>query len=636
MEDPSRAISQPDQSEGAKGPYGVLVKKLAKQIISEVSVSLADGIKKLELQLEDHRALLRQQTAVTQTLADQVAQVALNGHRHQITPSAGTGECVTTSTTASSLNCRQDIIDVPKSVLEEISKMPSCEHDHHVHVARGHQVIQTIESEEDDRGRRECFSEAVAEPTSSTTAQVGGHKSPQSKLFALEGSRKTEDFGREEEEEEEDDVTATKEALVKDMEVYKDTGVAQMIARNPFFDSFSILVVFANAVCIGLDAQFNEGSLLRGSTIGWTLVDNFFCIYFLFEWVVRFTALSHKSQATKSRLFVFDTVLVVMIVLETWALPGLFLVGIGGDNFRSNADKASEGIAPLQMLKLCRLLRLARMGRLLRSFPEVVAMMKGVVIASRSVGSVAMLLFSLLYIFAVLIYIMLKDADYEADSDIAAYYGSLLKVMWTLLTQGAFMEGVYESTQCLLEERQYGAFIAFCVFVILSAFTVMNLLIGVLCDVVNKVTTAEKEEQDIRSLQKSIMVTLKELDDDDSGLLSKQEIQEVFEEPGAMKVLKELNVDVNHLVDSMAMHFEFHSEIGMSKVVDLILMMRGDRLVTMKDINYASTFTRWKITAALKRSELRIEKFMQAMGVEHDFHEEPGHEVFRGMPSVAK
>merc|ERR1719191_2733181 len=60
------------------------------------------------------------------------------------------------------------------------------------------------------------------------------------------------------------------------------------------------------------------------------------------------------------------------------------------------------GLKQLSVLRLLRLLRITRMGKLMRFFPELQIIVKGMVAAVRSVGCTAILLILVLYVWAIL------------------------------------------------------------------------------------------------------------------------------------------------------------------------------------------------------------------------------------------
>merc|ERR1719313_1380188 len=96
------------------------------------------------------------------------------------------------------------------------------------------------------------------------------------------------------------------------------------------------------------------------------------------------------------------------MILETWILPALATGGGGGMPL------------DLSVLRLLRLLRLTRMVRLMRSVPELLTLIKGIVAATRSVGSAMMLLIIFTYVFAIIftgVYRELEALPEDFDAD---------------------------------------------------------------------------------------------------------------------------------------------------------------------------------------------------------------------------
>merc|ERR1719281_2244367 len=94
------------------------------------------------------------------------------------------------------------------------------------------------------------------------------------------------------------------------------------------------------------------------------------------------------------------------MILETWIMP--IMDGGGG------------GLSSLSILRLLRLLRLTRMVRIMRSVPELLILIKGIVAATRSVGSAMMLLIIFTYVFAIIftgVYRELEPLPDDFDPD---------------------------------------------------------------------------------------------------------------------------------------------------------------------------------------------------------------------------
>merc|ERR1711953_1356064 len=142
-------------------------------------------------------------------------------------------------------------------------------------------------------------------------------------------------------------------------------------------------------------------------------------------------------------------------------------------------------------------------------------------------------------------------------------------------------------------------------FVLASALTVMNMLIGVLCEVVTGVAAAEKEAFEVNLVKETLLVMLLHLDQNANGLISMDEMLYLLEDRASLNVLRNLNVKPAYLIDHVQMLFE-DSEDGdlqIADIMDLILMLRGDRSPTMKDLLHGQNFQRWKITNDLRAQE---------------------------------
>merc|ERR1719478_1636219 len=84
-----------------------------------------------------------------------------------------------------------------------------------------------------------------------------------------------------------------------------------------------------------------------------------------------------------------------MMVLETWHMTIVMLATGAG----SSGGMGDASI--LRLLRLLRLTRMARMARLLRAMPELMILIKGMVVAMRSVFFTLCLLCVIIYLFSI-------------------------------------------------------------------------------------------------------------------------------------------------------------------------------------------------------------------------------------------
>merc|ERR1719215_2072355 len=101
-------------------------------------------------------------------------------------------------------------------------------------------------------------------------------------------------------------------------------------------------------------------------------------------------------------------------------------------------------------------------------------MVKGMVAAIRATQAALLILILLVYVFAIMLNALLKD-----EGDMKVYYGTVRDAMVTLIVQGVLLDDVSGLIRDMIAVENVVAIIVFAIFVLLSALTVMNMLIGV-------------------------------------------------------------------------------------------------------------------------------------------------------------
>merc|ERR1719353_2480881 len=88
------------------------------------------------------------------------------------------------------------------------------------------------------------------------------------------------------------------------------------------------------------------------------------------------------------------------MILDTWVLSiSLKLAGGSGPPI------------PVQPLRMLRLFKLTRMARLMKAFPELVTMIKGLIRSLRAISSTGILVGLMVYTWGILLHMLLKDED---------------------------------------------------------------------------------------------------------------------------------------------------------------------------------------------------------------------------------
>jgi len=286
----------------------------------------------------------------------------------------------------------------------------------------------------------------------------------------------------------------------------------------------------------------------------------------------------------------------------------MFLVGGGGGGGLGNASI-------LRMARLLRLSRMARMARLFRAMPELLILIKGMMQAMRSVLFTLCLLGIIIYVFGIAFRQLVGNSALDPSGE--PYFGTIFTSMHTLLIDGTLMDGTGSVIKALGDQSYFYAGM-FYLFILLAALTVMNMLIGVLCEVVSAVAATERETLTVSFVKQQLQKVMQDggLDRDGDGTISKEEFSKILEFPDACRALEEVGVDVLNLVDNI--DFIFVEEEGPDGTVeekalsfgdfmDLVLTLRGSNTATVKDIVDLRKYVK-ECTQSLKEEVKRSRK----------------------------
>merc|ERR1719335_1957114 len=186
------------------------------------------------------------------------------------------------------------------------------------------------------------------------------------------------------------------------------------------------------------------------------------------------------------------------MVLETYIEPLMAAMSGGG---------GSSGLGHMSIFRLFRLARLARVGRLirlLRAFPELLVLTKAMACALRSLGATCSLLCLTLYVFAIMFTQILAGTETGAG-----LFDTVPQSFDTLLMTGVFTEQ-RETIDHMLDGSIVYYFLMIG-YLMVASYTVLNMLIGVICEVISEVSAREKEDillQDLKTKLENVARTV--------------------------------------------------------------------------------------------------------------------------------
>jgi hypothetical protein len=396
---------------------------------------------------------------------------------------------------------------------------------------------------------------------------------------------------------------------------YKQKGLSQKIARSASFANGTVLVVIMNAIYLGVDSDYNDADNLYDADIGFQIWSQFFAIYFTWEVLVRFIAFEKKCDCFRDGWFKFDVFLVTTMILDIWVMM-VTLKMLAGDG---NQIKI-----PTQPLRMLRLFKLSRMARLMKSFPELVTMIKGLLRSLRAIASSMVLVGLMVYTWSILIHMLMKE-EHEYNKDLKEKYDyEFSKVgdcIWTLLMAGTLMlDNAAPVMTDLLFNKDWVkvlvglAFISYCW---LSALLILQMLIGVLCDVVSQVGQERRDAECIGLMRQELLGDFNKYDDGD-GKISKEEFRLIVDTENSKALLKKLTINRLFLLEIADLMFPNEEvQVPIRSILELMIMCRGGNTATVQIISSALCFLSNELGAMEDGISAKIEDEIAKMqGVE--------------------
>jgi uncharacterized membrane protein (GlpM family) len=219
---------------------------------------------------------------------------------------------------------------------------------------------------------------------------------------------------------------------------------------------------------------------------------------------------------------------------------------------------------------------------MLRSLPELMILIKGMVTAMKSVSYVMALLVLITYVFAIAFTQLAVGTETIGDD----FFANISLSMYSLVIYATLLDDLAYFTDSLRFEMWPLLVLSF-VYIILAAWTVMNMLIGVLCEVVSAVADSERESIRTETLCDQMRAVINSLDADNNQLLSYKEFTEIMEKPEALQALEAVGVSPVGIIDFAEMFFFEEGEpveLTFEAFMEVILDLRETNNATVKDM----------------------------------------------------
>jgi voltage-gated sodium channel len=249
----------------------------------------------------------------------------------------------------------------------------------------------------------------------------------------------------------------------------------QALTNDKRFEFSMMAVIIISAISVGVNTYDMNSTLLA------TLIylDNVITIIFIVEITLRILAEENMSNFFKSGWNIFDFMVVVISLVpidENYAI-------------------------------LARVVRIFRVLRLITLMPELKLIVTALFKSARSIVYVMILMFIIFYIFAILGNMLFS----EVKSGLWADLGTSLLTLFRVMTFEDWTDVMYETM-----ELHPLSWIYYMVFISLTTFTFLNMIIGIIIETLNnehKIIDSNQQAQHDEDLQLLIKGLYTKIDD---------------------------------------------------------------------------------------------------------------------------
>jgi len=212
-------------------------------------------------------------------------------------------------------------------------------------------------------------------------------------------------------------------------------------------------------------------------------------------------------------------------------------------------------------------------------------MIKGMITALSAVAYTLGFLVIVTYVFGIALTQMARDTELAEDG---AYLSCVALAMYSLTLHGTFLDDLADFADALKAQESPAMLITASVFIVLASMTIMNMLIGILCEVITEVARTENENILYEYVSETFQMVMQKLDKDEDGLVSYHEFSQIVDHPAAMQAFEQLKVDAETVVDFAQDWFLDEKgkpkDLDLQEFVDMVFDMRGGQPVTLKEL----------------------------------------------------
>eukprot|EP00927_Polykrikos_kofoidii_P031842 TRINITY_DN27285_c0_g1_i2.p1 TRINITY_DN27285_c0_g1~~TRINITY_DN27285_c0_g1_i2.p1 ORF type:complete len:589 (-),score=114.37 TRINITY_DN27285_c0_g1_i2:124-1890(-) len=363
----------------------------------------------------------------------------------------------------------------------------------------------------------------------------------------------------------------------KDDKTEGNSQLAVAWVESTWFQSLSGLVIFINAIIIGLETDI-ESNL-------WIYPEQALLVFFVFELSARLLRYGlHFFNSEDDWVWnLFDFSIVMSGVFDTWMMPAIKSIDRHFIHKTAKEEKKNHMSVIFMLMRMLRLLRIVRLFRLVRIVRPLFELAMGVMEALQGMFWVLVFMIMTLYATAILCTrlighgTLISDEDAENDEELAnirSMFGSVEQSMFSLF-------GTVSSWSLLkfvpLFEEMPVLRPLFVTFYVYSAWALLAVMTGVVSEnmiaIREQMIQEDKQKEEIRRarITEHLIEVFRQADSDGSGTVTREEFNAMLAMPDLVRKIQRNS----HLrVSDMQELFEW-IDYDMSGAITIDEFMKG-------------------------------------------------------------
>jgi voltage-gated sodium channel len=353
--------------------------------------------------------------------------------------------------------------------------------------------------------------------------------------------------------------------------------------------ALSMVVTLCWCVYLGIDTQRYPGgrSIYRNDATSIAL-ELSFSGFFLVELVMRIGACRSTWHFVRNAWNLIDTVCVLGSLIDVLFVPA--------------ANALVPGTVPqnteteLNVFRSCRLFKLFRILRFSRASLDVNIFIKGLLSGLKESSIVWGMITGLVFVFSILL------RTYATDEVRMKAFPSLGLTMHRLIVTGILLDDVADILNNMLKSSDWGGYVLFLTFVIISQYVLLNMLIGIIASVAGDVRGEEKARAKTVYLRNNLENVVECFIQDD-GMISRTEFNLIIRNADVHRVLQRFGAEIEHLASIEESLYADTDEISFDTLLEAIGQMNAGKIATVRDIFHSQDV----LKRALHSVELQLE-----------------------------